>query len=144
MGFSAGPRCYTAQRDPGGYHKKTGGRQGSSGGKTITGRSFRNAREIIAALEVFALGELQLTPEQFANYTVRELDALTDGYRRRYERLEDLFILHVALPVYRAAYGRKAPTYRKLTAHRHRTPGYIGTIDPETAAKWRKILGAIK
>lgn len=85
-----------------------------------------------------------MTPEQFAGCTVRELDALTDGYQRRYERLEDLFILYVALPVYRAAYGRKAPSYRKLTAHRRRSQGYIGTIDPETAKKWRKILGAIK
>ncbi|MBQ9697021.1 MAG: hypothetical protein IJV46_00590 [Acidaminococcaceae bacterium] len=49
----------------------------------------------------------------------------------------------MALPIYRAAYGRKAPTYRKLTAHRNRAPGYVGTIDPETADKWRKILGAI-
>lgn len=90
------------------------------------------------------MGELHLTPEQFAGYTVRELDALTDGYQRRYERLEDLFIINIALPIYRAAYGRKAPSYRKLIAHRNRAPGYIGTIDPETAAKWRKILGAIK
>lgn len=95
-------------------------------------------------MEPFALGELQLTPEQFAGCTMRELDALTNGYQRRHERLEDLFIINVALPIYRAAYGRKAPTYKKLTAHRNRAPGYVGTIDPETAEKWRKILGAIK
>jgi len=58
--------------------------------------------------------------------------------------MEDLFIIYIALPIYRAAYGRKAPSYKKLTAHRHSTPGYIGTIDPETAAKWRKILRSIK
>ena len=44
------------------------------------------------------MGELHLTPEQFANYTVKEIDALFEGYLRRYERLEDLFIIDCALP----------------------------------------------
>lgn len=65
---------------------------------------------------------------------------MTCGYQRRHEILEDLFIVYVALPVYQAAFGRKAPTYKNLTAHRKRRSEEIGTMDPETVAKWRKIL----
>ena len=65
------------------------------------------------------------------------------GYQRRHDILEDLFIIYIALPIYRAAYGRKAPTYKKLTGHRKHTPGQIGDINPEEAAKWRKILEAL-
>jgi len=90
-------------------------------------------------LEPIALGELDLTPEQFANYTVMELDAMFDGYVRRQERLEDLFIINCALPTYRGAYGKKAPSYKKLTAHRAKH-GKVGEIDEETQDFWRSIL----
>lgn len=90
-------------------------------------------------MEPVALGELDLTPEQFANYTVMEIDAMFDGYVRRQERLEDLFIINCALPEYRCHYGRKAPSYKKLTAHRvkHRP---VGEIDEDTQNYWRSIL----
>jgi len=67
-----------------------------------------------------------------------------DGYVRRQERLEDLFIINCALPTYRGAYGKKAPSYRKLTAHRVKR-GKIGTIDEDTQNFWRGVLtGGLK
>jgi len=85
------------------------------------------------------LGELDLSPEQFGRYTIMEIDALMDGYIRRQERLEDLFIINCALPTYRGAYGKKAPSYKKLTAHRIKH-GKVGEIDEETQNYWRGIL----
>lgn len=90
-------------------------------------------------LEPIALGELCLTPEQFGNYTILELDAMFDGYVRRQERLEDLFIVNCALPTYRGAYGRKAPSYKKLTAHRTKHKK-VGEIDEDTQNQWRDFL----
>lgn len=82
-----------------------------------------------------------MKPEEFANATIEEIDALVDGYVRRYQRLEDLFIVHCALPAYRSAYGNKAPTYEELTANRHKhTQGHVGQIDEETEAYWLPIL----
>lgn len=94
---------------------------------------------MLEELEPIALGELGLTPEQFGGYTIMEIDALMDGYIRRQERLEDLFIINCALPTYRCHYGRKAPSYKKLTAHRVKH-GKVGEIDEETQNYWRKIL----
>ena len=68
-----------------------------------------------------------------------EIDALFEGYARRQERLEDLFIINCALPTYRGAYGKKAPTYKKLTAHRAKRDK-VGDIDEDTQQYWRKIL----
>lgn len=85
------------------------------------------------------MGELNLTPEQFGAYTVKEVDALYNGYVRRQERLEDLFIVNCALPTYRGAYGRKAPSYKRLTAHRTKH-NRIGDIDEDTQQYWRNIL----
>jgi len=62
-----------------------------------------------------------------------------EGYVRRHERLEDLFIINCALPTYRGAYGRKAPSYKKLTAHRTKH-NKIGNIDESTQQYWREIL----
>ena len=62
-----------------------------------------------------------------------------EGYVRRQERLEDLFIINCALPTYRGAYGRKAPSYKKLTAHRTKH-NKVGEIDEDTQNQWRKIL----
>ncbi len=68
-----------------------------------------------------------------------EIDAMFDGYIRRHERLEDLMIINCALPTYRGAYGKKAPSYKKLTAHR-RKHNKIGEIDEDTQNQWREIL----
>ena len=94
---------------------------------------------MLEELEPIALGELGLTPEQFGGYTVGEIDAMVDGYIRRQERLEDLFIVNCALPIYRCYLGKKAPSYQKLTAHRTKR-GKVGEIDEETQNYWRKIL----
>ena len=71
-----------------------------------------------------------------------ELEALINGYIRRYQHLEGLFIVNCALPAYRAAYGNKAPSYKQLTAHRNmtqhaKTPDHL---DEETEAYWLAIL----
>ena len=68
-----------------------------------------------------------------------ELDALFDGYVRRYERMEDLFIINCALPEYRCHYGKKAPSYKKLTSHRAKH-NRVGEIDEATQDYWREIL----
>ena len=62
-----------------------------------------------------------------------------DGYVRRQERLEDLFIVNCALPAYRGAYGKKAPSYKKLTAHRVKHTK-VGEIDQATKDEWREFL----
>lgn len=98
--------------------------------------------DFLKTLEPIALGELHLRPEQFAGYTMAELEALINGYIRRYQHLEDLFIINCALPAYRAAYGNKAPSYKQLTAHRNmarsgKTPDHL---DKETEAYWLAIL----
>jgi len=94
---------------------------------------------LLEELEPIALGELNLTPERFGGYTIMEIDAMFEGYVRRQERLEDLFIINCALPTYRGAYGRKAPSYKRLTAHRKRH-NRVGGIDEDTRQYWRKIL----
>ena len=71
-----------------------------------------------------------------------ELEALINGYIRRYQHFEDLFIINCALPAYRAAYGNKAPSYKQLTAHRNMTqrakpPDHL---DEEPEAYWLAIL----
>ena len=95
---------------------------------------------MLEVLEVIALGELNLTPEQFGKYTVSEIDAMFDGYLRRYDALEDLMIINCALPTYRGAYGRKAPTYKKLTNHRRKRNGPVPKMDEKEEAYWRSIL----
>lgn len=91
-------------------------------------------------MEPIALGELHLTPEQFGDYTVKEIDALFDGYVKRRERLEDLLIINCALPVYRSLLGDKAPSYQSLIKHRKEQSNSVGTIDAEEAEFWREIL----
>jgi hypothetical protein len=99
--------------------------------------------DLINDLEPLALGELAMTPDEFAGSTVGEINAMLDGYLRRRETLEDLFIVNCALPTYRAFFGRKAPTYKDLTAHRRRKnpePHELPPIDPALVAKWKPIL----
>ena len=62
-----------------------------------------------------------------------------DGYVRRYEQLEDLFILNCAMPAQRGPLKRP-PSYKKLTAHRKKRQSAAGEIDEETQKFWRKIL----
>lgn len=99
-----------------------------------------SATDLINELEKIALGELRLTPQQFGGLTIAELEALEDGYLRRYNRLEDLFIIYCALPIYNVFY-KKAPTYRELTAYRSKQRrGPLPPIDPELVKKWKPIL----
>lgn len=80
-----------------------------------------------------------MSVEQFANATIRELTALTDGYVRRREALEDLFIIYSAMPAYQCHMGRKAPSYKKLTAHRNHSH-LVADIPEEEQNRWRDIL----
>lgn len=91
-------------------------------------------------LERIALGELNLTPQEFGNYTITEIEALLDGYMTRQERIEDLLICMVTLPIYRGAYGKKAPTFAKLTEHRRRNKAKrLPEVDNETLLLWEDI-----
>lgn len=90
-------------------------------------------------MQGIALGELNLSIEQFANSTVGELEALVAGYQRRQEAQEDLFILWSALPTYQVQLGKKAPTYKKLTAHRTRSKSIAG-ISEDDQKFWRDVL----
>jgi hypothetical protein len=94
---------------------------------------------LIAELEPIALGELGLTPEQFGAYTIGEIDAMFDGYVRRSEHLEDLFIVYCAMPTMRGQVKRP-PSYKKLTSHRRKRNTAAGEIDEDTQAYWRDIL----
>lgn len=80
-----------------------------------------------------------MSVDEFGEATVGEIEALTVGYQRRRENLEDLFIIYSALPTYQGAYGKKAPTYKKLTEHR-RHNRVTADIDNETVEYWRKVL----
>ncbi len=62
-----------------------------------------------------------------------------DGYVRRHERLEDLFIIYCAMPAMRGPL-RKPPSYKKLTAHRRKRNATAGEINKETQDYWRDIL----
>lgn len=62
-----------------------------------------------------------------------------DGYVRRQERLEDLFIIYCAMPAMRGPV-KKPPSYKKLTSHRRKRNTAVGEIDEETQNYWRDIL----
>lgn len=61
-----------------------------------------------------------------------------DGYVRRYERLEDLFIINCAMPTMRGPV-KKPPSYKKLTAYR-KSRAKIGEIEEDVQEAWREIL----
>lgn len=87
-----------------------------------------------------ALGELGLTIAQFGEYTVGQIEALTRGYIRRHDAQEDLFIAYSALPTYQTQMGKKAPTFKKLTAHRQKRQRVVKRIEETELEKWRLIL----
>ncbi len=68
-----------------------------------------------------------------------EIDALVEGYVRRYEQLEDLFIINCRMPVQKGQL-KKPPSYKKLTAYRKKRQVAIGEIDKDTQNFWRGIL----
>lgn len=43
---------------------------------------------------------------------------MLDGWQRRYDKLEDLFIGWITYPVLRIAMGKKAPPLKSLYEHR--------------------------
>ena len=120
-------------------HCTAGRKKRRGSGSVSPGKTFKTFSALLEELEPIALGELGLTPEQFGAYTVMEIDAMVDGYIRRQERLEDLFIINCALPAYRVGWGKKAPSYKKLTEHRAANKK-IGQINEETQNYWRSIL----
>lgn len=89
-------------------------------------------------MEPIALGELGLTIEQFGSYTVGQITALTAGYSRRRDMLEDMFIVYSALPTYQTQLGKKAPSYQKLTAHRKKRQKAVGDI--QDVDFWRDVI----
>lgn len=80
-----------------------------------------------------------MSVNEFGEATVREIEALTVGYQRRRDAMEDMFIIYSALPTYQSAYGKKAPTYQKMTEHRRHNKSISG-IDDKTVEYWEKIL----
>ena len=80
--------------------------------QSVRPAGYRTFRDMLEVLEVIALGELNLTPEQFGKYTVSEIDAMFDGYLRRYDALEDLMIINCALPIYRGCLLYTSPSPR--------------------------------
>lgn len=91
-----------------------------------------------------ALGELELTIEQFGEYTIGQINALMTGYMRRRDALEDLFIVYSALPTYQSQLGRKAPSYRRLTAHRRRRNSFNRQLPDKEVQYWKQIIKEAK
>ena len=91
----------------------------------------------MAELEKVAFGELALTPAQYASYTIREIDALYEGWKRRHTILEDLFIIYGALPAYRSNFLKRPPKYEDLTRHRTEQGA---EIDQQLLEFWRRQL----
>lgn len=103
-----------------------------------------SATALIDGLEPLALGELAMTPMAFGNATIAEIMAMLDGYERRREQLEDLFILFSAIPI-RQALSSKPKSgkalYEEMTRYRRRSQyGGLPPIDPALVAKWKDIL----
>ncbi len=71
--------------------------------------------------------------------TINQIDALVNGYIRRRDALEDMFICYCALPVYQTKLRKKAPSYKDLTAHR-RTRDTAKVIPAEEIEYWKQII----
>ena len=93
-------------------------------------------------LEPIALGELNLTVEQFGDCTIGQIDALVAGYLRRRDSLEDLMICYLALPQYQM-HMKHAPSYKKLTAHR-RNRNANRQMAAEDVQYWKNIIKEAK
>jgi hypothetical protein len=103
-----------------------------------------SATALIDGLAPLALGELAMTPMAFGNATIAEIMAMLDGYERRREQLEDLFILFSAIPI-RQAFSSKHKSgkalYEEMTRYRRRKQsGGLPPIDPTLVAKWKDVL----
>lgn len=96
--------------------------------------------DLLNRLEPLALGELAMSPREFGDATIAEIEAMAIGYERRREALEDLLIINCSLPMYRAWYGRKAPTYDELTRYRKQDARPKPAIEKNLLDKWKKIL----
>lgn len=86
------------------------------------------------------MGELGLTITQFGEYTVGQIEAIAAGYVRRHDAQEDLLIAYCALPTYQTQMGKRAPTFRKLTAHRQKRQRVVKRIEETELEKWRLIF----
>ncbi|MBQ0066778.1 MAG: hypothetical protein KBS60_01130 [Phascolarctobacterium sp.] len=89
---------------------------------------------MLESYEPIALGELNLTIEQFGDYTMSQISALIKGLKRRQKYTEDLFVIFSALPVYKCFGGKNAPTYEELTAYRN------GEKKQSEMDFWRDVL----
>lgn len=63
-------------------------------------------------------GELALKPWDIERLCPVEIDYMLQGWQRRYDRLEDLFIVWDAYPQYQVASPKKHPPLERLFAHR--------------------------
>ena len=61
---------------------------------------------------------MQLKPWEIEKLTISEIICMIEGWQRRYDRLEDLFITWSAYPHYQVANPRKCPPLQRFFAHR--------------------------
>lgn len=64
-------------------------------------------------------GELNLKPWEIERLCVADIEAMLDGWQRRYDKLEDLFIGWIAYPMTVCVSGKnKAPKLESFYKHR--------------------------
>lgn len=73
---------------------------------------------MIDELLPFCYGELNLKPWEIEKLTIADIVDMMEGWQRRYERLEDLFIIWSAYPAYQVASPKKCVPLKKFFAHR--------------------------
>lgn len=66
----------------------------------------------------FCYGELNLKPCEVEKLTITDILDMMQGWQRRYERLEDLFITWSAYPHYQVANPKRCPPLKKFFVHR--------------------------
>lgn len=69
--------------------------------------------------------------KEIENACVCELIAMLDGYWQRQRDMEDLLLVCCTIPVYQAAYGKKAPTLKELTRRRDKRSSLEGLSHEE-------------
>jgi len=89
----------------------------------------------LEALEPLALGELALTPEQFGNYTVKEIDAMFEGYIRRQKKQVDQFrrTEHMRIP--------EGIDYDLVPSLRNEARQKLNEIRPASIGQASRIMG---
>ena len=68
----------------------------------------------------YCYGELNLKPWEIGKLCPAEVMDMIEGWKRRYNHLEDLFINWVAYTEYQINCGEKCPPIERFYEHRHR------------------------